>query len=82
MFQGDRVARLREQQRHEGAANSAIDPLPTLSSIPTSGLHDEDFLLEDDRANGELDVIAVAEALRRVESDSTSPAHVSEPDIS
>ena len=77
MFQGDRVARLRE-----GAANSAIDPLPTLSSIPTSGLHDEDFLLEDDRANGELDVIAVAEALRRVKSDSTSPAHVSEPDIS
>jgi hypothetical protein len=81
MFQGDRVARLREQRR-EGAANSAIDPLPTLSSIPTSGLHDEDFLLEDDRANGELDVIAVAEALRRVKSDSTSPAHVSEPDIS
>jgi hypothetical protein len=81
MFQGDRVARLRE-----GAANSAIDPLvvgplPTLSSIPTSGLHDEDFLLEDDRANGELDVVAVAEALRRVKSDSTSPAHVSKPDI-
>jgi hypothetical protein len=79
MFQGDRVARLRE-----GAANSAIDPLPlpTLSSIPTSGLHDEDFLLEDDRANGELDVVAVAEAMRREKSDSTSPAHVSEPDIS
>jgi hypothetical protein len=82
MFQVDRVARLREQQRREGAANSAIDPLPTLSSIPTSGFPDEDFLLEDDRANGELDNVAVAEALRRMKSDSTSPAHVSEPDIS
>ena len=97
---GERAAvNATQARRHEGATSVAeaanLNPQHPPSSIPTSaGLRDEDFLLEDaraDRSDRELDVTAdmdlnvtaVEEALRRVSSDLNvqAPAYLHGDDI-